>query len=74
MQMLQLENPAQETPSPTSPGPQPPSASLSLPSAPRLWLSTPSLALPVQRAAPQGSYQTLGVKTPTAREKNQAHT
>lgn len=67
MQMLQLENPAQETPSPTSPGPQPPSA-------PRLWLSTPSLALPAGRAAPQGSYKTLGGKTPTAREKNQAHT
>lgn len=71
MQMLQLENPAQETPSPTFPGP---SASLSLPSAPRLWLSTPSLALTAGRAAPQGSYQTLGGKTPTAREKNQAHT
>lgn len=74
MQMLQLENPAQETPSPTSPGPQPPSASLSLPSAPHLWLSTPSLALTAGRAAQQGSYQTLGMKTPTAREKNQAHT
>lgn len=40
MQMLQLENPAQETPSPTSPGPQPPSASLqplACGSAPPAW-------------------------------------
>lgn len=57
------------TPLRKPPGPQPPLTQPQPPLSPFLGLSTASLALPAGRAATQGSYKTLRMKAPAAREK-----